>query len=96
MLGVRRRVFNDTEGKVKEVVVDMIPFVEGMAEAFQTFFCQMSRLRSQFQASSLSAKLTLSMTLRATLYLTLVFNRQWGWHFGQHDIAFLSVELVVV
>ena len=36
MLGVRRRVFNDTEGKVKEVVVDMIPFVEGMAEAFQT------------------------------------------------------------
>ena len=27
MLGGRRRVFNDTEGNVKEVVVDMIPFV---------------------------------------------------------------------
>jgi len=40
MLGVRRRVFNDTEGKVKEVVVDMIPFVEGMVEAFQFFFAK--------------------------------------------------------
>ena len=36
MLGVRRRVSRSDDGKVKEVLLDMIPFVEGMVEAFAT------------------------------------------------------------
>ena len=36
MLGIRRRVNNDSNGKVATVHTDMIPFVEGMVEAFRT------------------------------------------------------------
>jgi hypothetical protein len=37
MLGIRRRVSNDSDGKVATVQTDMIPFVEGMVEAFRTW-----------------------------------------------------------
>ena len=35
MLGIRRRLSHDSEGKVTECNMDMIAYVEGMAEAFK-------------------------------------------------------------
>ena len=37
MLGIRRRVNNDSDGKVATVQTDTIPFVGGMVEAFKTW-----------------------------------------------------------
>ena len=37
MLGIRQRVSNDSDGKVAIVQTDMVPFVEGMVEAFRTW-----------------------------------------------------------
>jgi hypothetical protein len=36
MLGIRRRVNNDSDGKVATVQTDMIPFLEGTVEASKT------------------------------------------------------------
>jgi hypothetical protein len=36
MLGIRRRITRGSDGKVATVKLDMIPFVEGMVEAFRT------------------------------------------------------------
>ena len=35
MLGIRRRLTHDSEGAVEHCDLDMIPFVEGMAETFR-------------------------------------------------------------
>ena len=37
MLGIRRRVTVGSDGRVATVKLDMIPFVEGMVEAFSTW-----------------------------------------------------------
>ena len=35
MLGIRRRLTHDSEGVVEHCYLDMIPFIEGMAETFR-------------------------------------------------------------
>ena len=35
MLGIRRRLTHDSEGAIEHCNLDMMPFVEGMAETFR-------------------------------------------------------------